>query len=218
MIIHEIDGNSTWVDPMKNKTQGEIINARRRALLRMKLQGIVPMHQILDNETSQAFKDEIRNTGMTYQLVPPGDHRRNIAERDIQTWKNHFVSVLSGAASTFPLHLWCQSIPQSERQLILLGQSNVNPKILSYSHLYVHHDYNSAPFVPIGMESLVHDIPHRRIYFAGHCRKGYVLGTSSEHYHGWKFGCNRPAQCKCQRPLSTDTNISQIPLSPPQTP
>ena len=45
----------------------------------MKLQGIVPLHQILDNEISQAYKDEIRETGMTYQLVPPENHRRNIA-------------------------------------------------------------------------------------------------------------------------------------------
>ena len=25
MIVHEIDGNSTWVEPMKNKSQGDII-------------------------------------------------------------------------------------------------------------------------------------------------------------------------------------------------
>ena len=166
MIIHEIDGNSTWVDPMKNKTQGEIINARRRALLRMKLQGIVPMHQILDNETSQAFKGEIRNTGMTYQLVPPYNHRRNISDRDIQTWKNHFVRILSGAAATLPLHLRCQAFPQAVRPLLLLGQSNVNPNISSYSHVYGHQNYNSEPFMLIGMESLVHDKPHWRRSFA----------------------------------------------------
>jgi len=32
MIVHEIDGNSTWVEPMKNRTEGEMILARRRAL------------------------------------------------------------------------------------------------------------------------------------------------------------------------------------------
>ena len=105
MIVHEIDGNSTWFEPMKNKLQGGIIRARRAALFRMKLQHIVPLRQILDNEISEAYKVEIRHTGMTYQLVPPDDHRRNLAEREIQTWKNHFVSILSGAASTFPLHL-----------------------------------------------------------------------------------------------------------------
>ena len=59
MIIHEIDGNSTWVEPMKNRTKGEMILARRRALTRMKIQGIVPKHQVLDNEISVAYKAEI---------------------------------------------------------------------------------------------------------------------------------------------------------------
>ena len=158
-----------------------MINARQRALLRMKLYGIVPLHQSLDNETSQAYKDGIRETGITYQLVPSDNHRHNIADRSIQTWKNNFVSVLSGAASTFLLHLCCQAIPQAKRQLLLLGKSNVNPKILYYSHVYFCHDYNAAPFVPIGIESLVHDKSHQRISFTEHYRKGYVLGTSFKH-------------------------------------
>ena len=32
MILHEIDGNYTWIEPMENKTEGEIILTRRRAL------------------------------------------------------------------------------------------------------------------------------------------------------------------------------------------
>ena len=57
MVIHEIDGNSTWTETMKNKTQDEIIKARRNALKRMKLQGIVPLHQNLDNKISEAYKE-----------------------------------------------------------------------------------------------------------------------------------------------------------------
>ena len=57
MIVHKIDGNSTWVEPMKNKSQGEMIRARRAALLIMKLQHIVPLRQILDNEISEVCKE-----------------------------------------------------------------------------------------------------------------------------------------------------------------
>ena len=124
---------------------------------------------------------------MSYQLVPPENYHRNIAERAIQTWKNHFVCVLRRAASTSPLHLWCQAIPQAEHQLMLLSMSNINPKLSSYSHVYGQHDYNAEPFVPIGMEYLVHDKPNRRKTFAAHCRKGYVLGTSFKHYRAWKI-------------------------------
>ena len=48
-------------------------------MLRMKHQGIVPLHQVLHNDISKAYKYEIRITGITYELVPPHDHRRNIA-------------------------------------------------------------------------------------------------------------------------------------------
>eukprot|EP00804_Cyclotella_cryptica_P006784 CCRYP_019521-RA/>CCRYP_019521-RA protein AED:0.43 eAED:0.43 QI:0/0/0/1/0/0/2/0/348 len=36
------------------------------------------------------------------------------------------------------------------------------------------------------MEALVHDKPHRRKSFAQYCTKGYVIGTSHEHYRCWK--------------------------------
>ena len=53
--------------------------------------------------------------------------------------------------------------------------------------MYGHHHYNAAPLVPIGMESLVHENPHRIRSFAEQCRKGYVLGASFEYYRGWKI-------------------------------
>ena len=57
------------------------------------------------------------------------------------------------------------------------------PRMSAYAHLYQsQHDYNKHPFVPIGMEALVHKKPHKRRSFAQHCKKGYVRGTSFEHY------------------------------------
>ena len=94
---------------------------------------------------------------------------------------------MSAAASTFPRHLWCQSIPQTKRQIMLLRQSNIHPTISTYTNVYDQHDYSAHPFVPIVMETLVHDKPHRRKTFSKHCSKGHVLGTSFEHYHAWKM-------------------------------
>jgi len=185
MILHDIDSNSTWVEPMENRTEGELILARRWALAQMKIQWIVRTHQVLDNEISKAYKTEIQATGMAYQLVPPNDHRHNIAEKAIQTWKDHFVGVLSGTSDTFPLHLWCQALPQMERQLLLLRQYNTNPKISAYAYVYGQYNYDAKPFVPIGMEILVHKKPHRLKCFAEHCKKDFVLGTSFEHYRAW---------------------------------
>ncbi len=187
MVLHHVDSNSSWIEGLKTNSEGELILARRRALARISRRGIKPRQQILDNQASAAYKAEIELTQMRYELVPPDDHRRNIAEKAIQTVKDHMVSVLSGCAPTMPMHLWCQLLPQIERQLLLLRQSSTNPGILAYAHVYGHHDYNRHPFVPIGTEALVHDRPRTRRTYAQHCRKAFVLGTSFEHYRCWKF-------------------------------
>ena len=43
---------------------------------------------------------------MDYELVPKGQHRRNIAEKAIQTWKAHAIGVFSGMDTKCPLFLW----------------------------------------------------------------------------------------------------------------
>ena len=96
MILYHAASNSIWVEPMKNRTEGEIIQARAIALTRMKTCEITLERQVLDNEASAAYKGAIRDSGMTFQLVPPEDHRRNAAEKAIQTWKDHFIAALSG--------------------------------------------------------------------------------------------------------------------------
>ncbi len=120
----------------------------------MQKAGIVPKHQVLDNQASAAYKKAIGNSDMTYELVPPDDHQCNMVKKAIQTFKDHFVGVLSGCAPIFPMHLWCKLLPQVERQLLLLQQSRLHPNLSAYAHVYGHHDYNKHPFIPIKMEPL----------------------------------------------------------------
>ncbi len=52
-----------------------------------------------------------------------------------------------------------------------------------YAHVYQgQYNYSKHPFVPIGMETLVHVKPHKQRTYAQHCEKGFVIGTSFEHY------------------------------------
>jgi hypothetical protein len=128
MLLHHVDSNSMWVEPLKNQKEPMLIAAQTRTLEQMRRQGIVPKHQILDNQChgpmKQAIKQKMLSDGsiskMTYELVPPEEHQWNTAEKSIQTFKEHFVGVLSGCAKTMPMHLWCQLLPQAERQLLLL--------------------------------------------------------------------------------------------------
>ncbi len=84
-----------------------------------------------------------------------------MAKKAICLFKDHFVGVLSGCAPTFPMHLWCQLLPQVEWQLLVLRQSQLHPNLSAYAHVYDHHNYNKHPFVLIGMEALVHNKSHK---------------------------------------------------------
>ena len=149
IVLHDIYRNSTWVEAMKNKTKSEIILGQTCSLACMNLCGIKPKHQVLDNEAHIAYKEAIRKSWITYQLVPPDEHRRNISEKEIQTWKNRFIRVLCGTVASFPMHLWCQLIPRAERQLLLLRKAYSNPNLSLYANLHSPHEYRVKPFVPL---------------------------------------------------------------------
>ena len=89
--------------------------------------------QILENEVSTEFNETIvDDCNVTYQLVPPNIHRRNIAERDIRTFKAHFISVLAGVDPTFPKFMWDNLLVQTEMTINLLRQATLNPSMSAW--------------------------------------------------------------------------------------
>ena len=116
MVLCEVDNDIIITEPLRNRTAGEMVKAFKKLMKRLKRAGIKPKKHMLDNEASEEFKDAIVEHEMEYELVPKGQHRRNIAERAIQTWKNHTIGVLSGLPKTFPLAIWDELLPQIDRQ------------------------------------------------------------------------------------------------------
>jgi hypothetical protein len=102
MLIHNVGSNSLWVKALKDTTGGELILTRARALEQMQKVGIVPKHQVLDNQASVAYKKAIGNSDMTFELVPQDDHQHNIAEKAIQ-YSRTTLLVSSVAVPLLPL-------------------------------------------------------------------------------------------------------------------
>ncbi len=159
MVAIHLDANYIFAEPMKNRTEGEMIRVYQKNINRMKTAGLGLQKQVLDNKCSAAMKACIQGNGMTYELVPPGQHRRNQAERVIQTFKSHFISNLAGVDNKFPLSLWCHLLEPTELTLNLLRQSRVTPNISAFAHVHGNHDYMRKSFAPIGC---------RRPPFMGH--------------------------------------------------
>ena len=192
---------------MKNRTEGEIIIGRTCDLARMKLCGILFTHQVLDNEASSAYKELIRQSGMTYQLVPPDEHRRNHAGKSIPTWKYQFIGVLCGMEESFPMYLWCQLTPQSERKLLFLRQAYSNPNVSMNANLHSPHAYSAKHFFPLVMEAMIHEKPNRRQTFASQCLKAYVLGTLTKNYCCWKLWVKETCRTIISGKGFSNTNI-----------
>ena len=182
MVLIEMDSNAILVAAMKNRTSGEMIRAYQELVDRLHSAGIRPKMHLLDNECSNDFKERIGANKMTYQLVPPHDHRRNIAETAIKVFKAHFISILCGCDKSFPLHLWDRLLPQAEHTLNMLRTSTMTPTISSYVHLWGQHDYNANPYAPLGCKVEAHVTPGVRETWAPHTASGYYIGNAKEHY------------------------------------
>ena len=182
MVLTEVDSDAILVEPMKNRTAGEMIRAYQVLIDRLNSAGIFPKLHILDNECSTELKTVIKTNKMTFQLVPPHDHRRNIAEKAIQTFKDHFISILCGADKMFPLHLWDRLLRQAEHTLNMLRPSRMTPTISAYTYLWKQHDYNANPFAPLGCRVKAHLVPSIRESWAPHTASGFYIGNARDHY------------------------------------
>ena len=137
---------------------------------------------MLDNECSAEFKETIQNNNMKYQLVLPNDHRCNATEKAIQTFKDHFVAVLSGTDDTFPLQRWCQILTQTEHQLYMLRKSRAVPNMSAFEHMCGRHSYDAHHWAVLGCKVEIHTMPVQQQTKGAHTKMGYYMGTSCEHY------------------------------------
>ncbi len=149
---------------------------------RMKLSALGLKHHRLNNKCLSKFKECIAKNRMAHELVPPDCHHRNIAGRAIQTFKNHFVSILSGVDDRFPLSLWCHLVQPADLTVNLLQQSNIAPKVSMYAHVHGQHDYMKHWFAPLGCVVMAHIKLKNRQSWDAHVDTGFNIRTAMDHH------------------------------------
>ncbi len=159
-----------------------MIAAYQKMVDRMKIAGLGLKHHQLDNEGSENFKKCIQKNEMTHELVPSNCHQRNMGKCAIQTFKNHFMSILSGLDNRFPLSLWCHLVQPAKLTVHLLRQSNVMPKVFAYAHMHGQHNYMKRPFAPLGCAVMAHVKPKNCCTWDVHADVGFNIGTVMEHH------------------------------------
>ena len=182
MIVYDFDSNAILQEPLRDRTAGEINRAWTVLFTKLSTGGSTPELWILDNEMSTELQIKMTKYNINFQLVPPHNHRRNSAERAIQTFKNHFLAILASCDPDFPLSEWDRLLDQAEVTLNLLRNSRMNPKLSSYAYLFGNFDFNATPFGPPGTKVQVHVKTQTRNSWAYHSEPGWYVGRSPLHY------------------------------------
>jgi hypothetical protein len=186
MIGYDHDSNAILAEPMKNRSAAELVRAYQQIHDTLTSRGLRPQAQRLDNEAPGPLQQFLRDAHVDFQLAPPHVHRRNAAERAIQTFKNHFVAGLSSTDEQFPLHLWDRLLPQALLTLNLLRTSRINPQLSAHAQLFGAFDFNRTPLAPPGTRVLIHEKPAVRASWAPHGVPGWYLGPATNHYRCYR--------------------------------
>ena len=79
-----------------------------------------------------------------------------LAERAIQTFKNHFKVALVGVDPNYPLDDWNRLILQVNITLNLLRNAQVNPKLSACSYIFGQFDFMSTLLAPLETKVIVY--------------------------------------------------------------
>ena len=182
LTVYDYDSNAILVKAIKNRQAESITSAWKTIVAKLERQGIQPTLFIMDNEASADLKSAMTAANYIFQLVPPENHRKNAAERAIQTFKNHFLAGIASLPQDFPLSEWDHLLEQSEITLLLLRSSRTNPKLSSYAYLNGNFDFNKTPLAPPGTKLVIHNRPNSRPSWGFHAEDGFYIGPALQHY------------------------------------
>ena len=89
LIAYHVDSNAIIGTPVKNRQANTFKKASLHSHNQFSQSTSTPNTWILDNEISGDLQFTMIKNKVQFQLVPPHNHRANLAERAIQTFKNH---------------------------------------------------------------------------------------------------------------------------------
>ena len=182
LIIYDYDSNAILATALQNRQAGTIKKGWEKLHTILATRGAAPKLYIMDNEASLDLKSSMTKNNIAYELVPPMVHRRNAAERAIQTFKNHFLAGLASVDPNFPISEWDRLLPQALLTLNLLRHARVNPKLSSYAYLFGVFDFNKTPLAPPGTRVSVHNKADQRASWARRGLPAWYTGPALDHY------------------------------------
>ena len=165
----------------------------------------------LNNECPKVLQQFMTEKDKHFQHVPPHLHRRNSAERAIQTFKNHFIARLARVNKNFPIHLWCRLLPHCLLTLNLLRTSRINPKLSAYAQHHDTFDFNRTPLAPPGTKIIIHNKPAIQRSWATQGYEGWYIGPALNHHRCYTVYANHTAHERVADTVEFSPHYGKIP-------
>ena len=108
---YNLDSNHIFAKLMKDRKKESQIQVVSNIIQRLKRAGLKPTFHVLDNKVSGDLITFLEDQYVRVQLAPAGYHRRNVAERAIRMFQNHFIAGLCTADNNSPLNKWDSLLP-----------------------------------------------------------------------------------------------------------
>ena len=136
----------------------------------------------LDNETSGPLEKFIKVNAISFQYVPPNNHRVNMVEIAVRDGKTHFATIICGVHPSFPVGEWDLLIPYAELTLNLLRPFGPDPSKSAHTGAYGSPFDFAAPFLaPAGCLCVGFTASDIIPSWAPHGYLSYYLGPSPDH-------------------------------------
>ena len=182
MVGYHYDANSIIGIPVKNRTAAVLTDAWQQLHCIFSKAGVAPDMWVMDNEISDDLIKAMENNNTTYQLVTPYSHCRNLAERAIQSYKNHFKSGMASVDPNFPLSEWDCLIEQANITINLLRTARVNPALSAYAFIFGTFNFSATPLAPPGTKVVAYIDPKARGTWDLNGETGWYVGPAMKHY------------------------------------
>ena len=90
MVLYEKYENLILFELMKTRPSSDTCHAYNELMMQLTNSSIKASKHILDNEISEHYLQIIKRNGIKYEKVPPKIHQRNVVEKAISMFKDHF--------------------------------------------------------------------------------------------------------------------------------
>jgi hypothetical protein len=183
IMFYIYDANFVKFVPIKSRSKEELLRAYPLVYVYLTAWGFKLQLHKMDNKTSHDIKTFIREEENTHlQYTPPNIHHTNLAEREICTWKNHFLSGISGLPKAFPIANWCHLTNQTDFTLIMFWPCHQNPALLAFEALGGSYSFNATPMALSGTKVLAHHKPNRQSSRDFYALNMWYITPSLQHY------------------------------------